>query len=342
MKNTNPLALFGVVWAASGAQGTFGEGYKLNWIKRLGGMCYLFVTSVMKTVTAEANFGNTPLEADGFSVKERMPKSVWITPWSWLHCYCLNCFGLSNGGIAAALRTGKWQARWKPFMISFMPVGDKSTWLDQTRKFVKLMQLGLRDIHTTVALQANFSCPNTGKDPLELAPFMKEILDILCALGIPILVKINAQFPVALAKEISKHPAVTGFIMGNTIPFGGKLPDGFPQIPWVKIFGTDDPKKSPLALRFGGDPSKAGGYSGKELLDIHCHWTREARKVGITCHINIGGGIYGPLGALKAWRSGADSISLGMINSFRPWMMLPTTVVAHILFRLFPRKVQIH
>jgi hypothetical protein len=28
-----------------------------------------------------------------------------------------------------------------------------------------------------------------------------------------------------------------------------------------------------------------------------------------------------------------------MISAFRPWMMLPTTLFAHFLFRLFPRKV---
>ncbi len=222
-------------------------------------------------------------------------------------------------------------------MISFMPVGDKSTWLLQARKFVSTIRPVLRAFHTLIALQLNVSCPNVGKNPLELASFLRELLDILCDLGIPIVVKINAQFPIPLAKEMSKHLACTGIIMGNTMPFGAKMPEGWPQVPWMKLFGTDDPKESPLTLRFEGEASKAGGYSGKHLLHIVCKWIEEARAAGITCHINAGGGIYGPWAAFCAWCSGADSISLGMINSFRPWMMLPTTLLAHFLFRLFPR-----
>lgn len=335
--NKSILRTFGVVWAASGAQGTFGEGYKDHWLRRLGGMCFWFVTFVAKTVTTNKNIGNTPLEADGFRPKEFIPRTVFITFWLWLQASCLNCFGLSNDGIESALKTGKWQKREKPFMLSFMPIGDKSTWLEQAGKFVEKVRVDLLDFLAEIALQFNASCPNTGIDPKLLAPFLVKILEVLRALGIPIFVKINAEFPIPLAKVISEHPSCSGLIMGNTMPFGGKLPTDWPQVPWIKLFGTDEPSESPLAHRFGGDPGKAGGYSGKHLLPIVCRWIKEAREVGITCHINAGGGILNPWGAWKAWRAGADSISLGMISGFRPLMMLPTTLTAQMLFRMFPR-----
>lgn len=332
------LNLFGSVWAASGAQGTFGEGYKDHWLRRLGGMCFWFVTFVAKTVTAHENTGNTKLKADGFTPLEFIPRTIFIN-WSlWWKNVCLNCFGLSNAGIRAALRDRRWQKRKKPFMLSFMPVGEKNTWLAQARHFVSSITGELMDFRCpTIGLQFNASCPNVGGNPLEIAPFIREILDILGNLVIPIFVKINAQFPIELAKEISKHPACAGLIMGNTLPFGAKLPDGWPQVDWVKYFGTDKPEESPLAKRFPKasgepDPSKAGGLSGAPLLPIVCHWIREARLAGITCHINAGGGILSPRDAFLAWCAGADSISLGMISAFRPWAMLPTTIFAHALF----------
>lgn len=346
------LNLFGPVWVASGAQGTFGEGYKDHWLRRLGGMCFWFVTFVAKTVTAYENKGNTELKADGFTPLEFIPQTIYIPFRLWCQNVCLNCFGLSNAGIRAALRDRRWQKRKKPFMLSFMPVGKKNNWLDQALYFVSNLQRELVYFSCpTVGLQFNASCPNVGKNPLELAPFMKEILDILGDLRMPIFVKINAQFPIPLAKEISEHPACAGLIMGNTLPFGAKLPDGWPQVDWVKYFGTDDPKKSPLAWRFGeregetglicrADPSKAGGLSGAPLLPIVCHWIREARIAGIKCHINAGGGILSPRGAFRAWLAGADSISLGMISGFRPWAMLPTTIFAHVLFGGIGRRVK--
>ncbi len=341
LMNTNILRILGAVWMASGAKGTFGEGYKIDRLKRLGLMCHWFITFVAKTVTAEKNEGNTPLEEDGFSVKHWIPKSIYITFFLWWKKACLNCFGLSNGGIEAALSQTKfkrWQDRTKPFMLSFMPVGDKSTWLAQTRKFVDALLQELPSFRAQVALQFNSSCPNTGNNPLELAPFITQIFDILEELDIPILLKINAEFPIPLAKEISLHPACSGFVMGNTLPFGSRLPEGWPQVDWIGLFGTDKPEESPLALRFEGDPKKAGGLSGAPLLPIVCHWIAEAREAGITCHINAGGGINSPRDVSKVWLAGADSISLGTISMFRPWIMLPTTLFAHFLFRLLPRK----
>lgn len=331
------LETLGPVWMASGATGTFGEGYLIDPLKYLGGMSHKGMTFVAKTVTAEPNKGNTPLNEDGFSVRNLFPKSVYVTPHLWWEKACLNCFGLSNGGIEAALSQTKftrWQDRTKPFMLSFMPVGDQSTWLTQTRKFVDHLLPELPNFKAFVALQFNASCPNTGKNPLELTPFMTEILSILSNLRIPIFVKINAQFPIELAKDVSEHTACSGLIMGNTLPFGAKLPEGFPQVDWVRLFGTDQPTQSPLALRFGGDPSKAGALSGAPLLPIVCHWIAEAREASITCHINAGGGVNGTEDVLEVYNAGASSISLGTISIFRPWKMRQTTAFATKLFRV--------
>jgi dihydroorotate dehydrogenase len=338
------LDTFGRVWIASGAGGTFSKWeYRLNFLTCFAGATHLGTTFVAKTVTAYPNLGNTKLKKDGFSPKRWIPETVYCNPRLWWKGACLNCFGLSNDGLDTALRKGKWQNRRKPFMLSFMPVGEKHTWIEQTKYLVYILKKELPFFRTIIGLQFNASCPNTGTDPLELAPFMKQILDILAELGIPIYVKINVQFPIPLAKEVSKHPACAGLIMGNTLPFGAKLPDGWPQVPWVDLLGTDDPMKSPLARKLAEsegegvpgciiDPKKAGGLSGAPLLPIVCYWIGRARDTGIRCHINAGGGILSPSGVNAVVLAGANSVSLGTMDKFRPWMMLPTTLFAKVAF----------
>jgi hypothetical protein len=48
----------------------------------------------------------------------------------------------------------------------------------------------------------------------------------------------------------------------------------------------------------------------------------------------------GPVGVWRAWRAGADSVSLGTIAAVRPWMLGITVAFATWLFTHFPRQPQ--
>ncbi len=157
-----------------------------------------------------------------------------------------------------------------------------------------------------VGLQLNLSCPNVGLDPSALIEDARAQVDALAPLRRPLLLKVNALFPVGAAVDLSRVPACDGFIVSNTIPWG-KLPG---RIDWKGLFGSD---VSPLA-HLGG-----GGLSGKPLLPLVTEWVRTARWGGLVKPIVGGGGILSIPDAAEMIESGVDAIELGSISMLRPW-----------------------
>jgi len=318
------LKAFGPVWAASGVGGFFGEGY---WYQKLFARYipwYSFtgVTFVAKTVTAHPTKGNMPLANDGITPREKRPACIKIGPWQFLWGVMLNAVGLSNIGIVALSEDGGWDTITEPFMISIMAVGKTpEERLGEIRKIAKCIAKMHPWLRALLAIQLNVSCPNT-KHKVAQDEFVAEIclfLNILQGLGVPIFVKVNVLANIEDMKRIEKHPACSGIIVSNTLPWAA-VPT------WMKylFFGS---ATSPLT-DLGG-----GGLSGWPLRSRVCTWIRSARKAGITTHINACGGIFGPFGVWSVWRAGADSISLGSIAAVRPWMLGPTVKFAHWLFR---------
>ncbi len=263
-----------------------------------------------------------PTEDDMMTPKEKFPKCVHITPKMWWNGIVLNAVGLTGPGARELLAKGEWQQRTKPFMISFMSVAPTSKKrLAELEEFVELLWRYLPDFRATIALQLNFSCPNTGHDTTELFDEVGMALEIASVLGIPLLPKFNLLITPTQALEISKHKHCAGICVTNTFPFGTILPNVW----WWKHFGNDNPKYSPLA-EFGG-----GGLSGKPILPHLIKWIKDFRELGGTCHLNAGGGILGPIGAVRLFSAGADSIALGTIAMLRPWMMLPTILTGKIV-----------
>lgn len=315
------LEQFGKVWGASGVQGFFGEGWWFHKYLRLIGLFFWRVTFVAKTTTLRSRAGNMPTEKDGMTPKEKFPKCVYITPKMWMSGIVLNAVGLTGPGTKVLLQKTEWQLRTEPFIISFMSVASTSKErLIELKEFVDLLFRCLAGFRTHIALQLNFSCPNTGHDTSELFDEVAAALEIASKLGIPLIPKFNLLVTPEQAIEISKNPNCAGICVTNTFPFGTILPEAW----WIKHFGTADPKESPLA-QFGG-----GGLSGKPILPYLCEWIKDFRTLGGDCHINAGGGILGPWGAIRIFIAGADSISLGTIAMLRPWMMLPTILVGKL------------
>ncbi len=325
------MAQFGPVWGASGVQGFFGEKYWYQelFTKYIPGYSFKGVTFVAKTATAFLNVGNMALKQDGITPKEKRPACVKLGPWQFLCGVTLNAVGLSNVGIERLRKEGRWQELTEPFMISVMAIGHgRAERLREMQEIVSHLSKLLPKLHAPVAIQLNRSCPNV-KHQSARREFVEETLDaldLLRSLRVPVFVKLNTLTDVLDAKGIEEHPACAGLIISNTLPWAA-----IPR--WMRIlfFGSTT---SPLA-RFGG-----GGLSGWPLRRRVCKWIREARKAGITKHINAGGGIFGPIGVWSVYRAGADSVSLGTIATVRPWMLGITVRFAHWLFTNHPRRKQ--
>jgi dihydroorotate dehydrogenase len=293
---------FGSILSASGVQGFFGEGYWFHPYLEPFGLDFSNFTFVAKTTTLEKRPGNLPLR-DDLTPRELMPKCIHVKPWQGV---ALNALGLSGPGASVLLRTGRWQARQKPFFVSFMSVDRTAQGrLDELKDFVGLFGRYLPQFQAPVGLQINYSCPNVG---LHLDGLLNEVWDglsIASRLDIPLMPKFNVMLPPEAARDIGGHPFCDALCISNTIPYG-QLPD---RIDWKKLFGP----VSPLA-KYGG-----GGLSGKPLLPLLLEWLEKIRDIGFTKPINAGGGILSLDDARRVLDTGADSIFLGSIAFLRPW-----------------------
>lgn len=326
----NDLHCFGTAWGASGIQNFFGQGWTYHeklrrWFSR--GFDFAGMTFVAKTTTFEPRQGNMPFNEITLMNEEKIPRCIAITPWSFIRGAALNAVGLSGPGLEDLLRHNEWQTRINPFFISYAPQGNtKAEKARDTLRFVEMLNRQLWRFKTTVGLQLNLSCPNTGENTTDIGTLVDEaftLLDALSALGIPIVVKLNVLMPPLAAQQIVHHSACNGICVSNTIPW-----ESLPSVGISRrlLFGSN---VSPLAKR---GFTQNGGLSGKPLLPLVRKWLREARRIGITKHINAGGGILSPKNVFQIRDAGASSVSLGSIAFLRPWNVQPTIQAAHYAF----------
>ncbi len=320
---------FGNVLGASGAQGFFGEGYLHHRLLGPFGPKFDGCTFVAKTTTLNGRKGNMPMQEDGITPREFMPRCIFpnflrvknipISIGMFLKGLMLNAVGLSGPGAEFLLETGRWQDLTETFFLSVMSVAQTAgERILEIRSFVKKLVQYLPEFKARVGLQINISCPNVGLNIDELVYETETMLDFASELDVPLMPKFNILTPVTVAKQIAEHPSCDALCISNTIPWG-KLPE---RINWKELFGTD---VSPLA-EFGG-----GGLSGWPLLPLVEEWVREARKIGITMPINAGGGILAPRDVNALMRAGASSVFLGSIASLRPWRVRATIRYANQL-----------
>lgn len=305
---------FGYVFNAAGARNFFGNGYWFHKILAwLGLLSFFGSTLITKTVTLNAVTGNMPLESDGVTPKERLPKCIIVKPFKGV---ALNAVGLSNFGaehyFKLRFENERWQDRKEPFLISFMAVSKtRDERLKEAIAFFELLVEELPYFKATVGLQLNFSCPNVGHEQKELLSEAESFLDLFSLLKIPIVIKLNALSSIESVLKLEQHPALDAISVSNTIPWG-ELPA---EIDWKGLFGSDE---SPLAKRFK-NPNIKGGLSGKPLLRIVEGWIKEARHAGFKKPIMGGGGILSKSDAKRLIKAGANAIELGSVAFLRPW-----------------------
>ena len=291
------------VFSASGARGFFGEGYWYhNYLSRIG-LDYKNCGFIAKTTTLLPSAGNMPLGSN-FEPQELFPQSIRVKPFKGA---VLNSVGLSGPGAQALLHTGRWQARTDPFLISFSPKSSTSEErILEVKRFVDILEKELPTFKGQVGLELNLSCPNIGLAIDSLYRESRAYLRVLTWLGIPVILKVNALFPVGVALDLSEDMACDALSVSNSLPWRD-IPDKIR----VDLFGTT---VSPLH-HLGG-----GGLSGAQyLLDLTALWIREARFIGMVKPILGGGGVLDVSDAERLLDVGATSVELGSVSILRPW-----------------------
>lgn len=310
---------YGNIFCAPGAQGFFGEGYPYHKLFKFAGMHWgnplaqpgdpNHVGFVSKTIVYPPRAGNMPMRSDRLTPRELLPKSVIV---KFRSGHVLNAVGLTGPGAEWAIAQGRWQARTKPFMISFMSVaGSPEERLAETKLFADLIRTQLTAFRAPFAIQANRACPNSGHLPDDFYPETTEMLDILGEIGVPIVVNYNPTVPTEVMVETTAHDACSALWIANTIPWGDE------RIDWEKIFGTT---KSPIEARklpVGG----GGGLSGPECLPLTIDRVKAARAAGITKPIVAGNGIQDSYDVQMVRAAGADAVAIGTVAMVRPWRM---------------------
>lgn len=315
---------FRPVFNASGARGFFGEGYWFHLVWRLLTFGVLFnwlwTTFVAKTATFHPRTGNMPLESNGLTPREWLPKCIYIG--RALLGITLNAVGLSNRGLVWMLGKRRWQERKEPFFISFMPVETTPEGrLEELRLFLDELVRAIHAFRSACGLQLNLSCPNTGHGtsglPNEARAWLDEIARRPELASIPVLLKVNVFLRPEDAAVIGTHPRLDGYVCSNTIAWADLSAVGVDQ---NAIFGTTT---SPLA-KLGG-----GGFAGPQMVPVVCRWIRELRSAGYRGTIIGENGIRRPRHAIEMLEAGADGVGIGSMAITRPWMLLPTTVAVH-------------
>lgn len=336
---------FGPVHQASGAMNFHGKGWwhhKYLWPL---GLDFRGATFVSKTSTLLPRAGNMPLKKDGLTPKEWFPRCIIV---DFKKKAVLNAVSLSGPGLGVLLARRIWQCCDKPMFISLMSLAPTSaerlaeltTTFEMVRDYFEEAQLTV-GYAPLWGLQVNFSCPNGGLDPndliAEVVPAL-ERADKILPLQMPVMPKFGPEIHPESVVRISRAPRCDALHFCNTMPFGKhpKWAADVPPIDWKGLYGTDDPKESPMVKRF---PGFAGGYSGPELLPFVIAWVSKVRELGVTIPICGGGGISCPEATGHVFDAGADAVSIASLGIYGPFSVRRTIRGAHEYARRHTRRV---
>lgn len=295
---------FGHVMNASGARNFFGQGYWFHHWLRPFGLSFDNSTFVAKTTSFDPREGNMVTRGDdGMTPKELFPDCIMV---DYLKQTVLNAVGLTSPGIKALLTYGYWQRIQHPFFISFAALGDSiELRLGEYKAFVAFIKPHLRHFKAPVGLEINLVCPNKEYVSIPTVEEIGEALNILSALHIPLVAKMNILMSYEACLGVQKHRACDAICMSNTIPWDA-LPHFIDRNVW---FGTTT---SPLK-KYGG-----GGFSGAPLYSLVTGWICEARRIGFHKPIIGCGGIMRWQDACGMFNAGADAIQIGSVSILRP------------------------
>lgn len=331
---------------ASGVRNFHGKGYPFHYLFYLFGLRFHGSSFVSKTTTLLARAGNMPLRDDGVTPREFIPRCIIRDRRKKI---VLNAVSLSGKGLEFYIQGGWWQKFAESFQISVMSLmpTPEGRLAELEAIFHRLTAAKKYERFSAEwGVQVNLSCPNGGLNPNDL---VDEVIPVLehAEKGLPESVPLTLKFgpevhPRSMLK-IAYHPRCDAFCFCNTLPFG-KHPvwaKEAPPVDWIGLFGTDDPRESPLAKRFPvpeGQRPFAGGLSGAPLLPFVLEWVRAVRALGIQKPIIAGGGLLSARDACLAFDAGADAVSPGSVAMLAPTQVCPLIRGAHEYARMRARK----
>ena len=296
---------FGSVFCAPGALGFFGEGYRYtHLLRRLFGDGWQGVTFAAKTTTLQQRAGNLPLRADGITLQELFPRSIYVDP---ISGHVVNGVGLSGPGVRFLLAQNRWQQRTEPFVLSWAAVGVTS--VEREYEITSLTELTRRyrpTFRAPFAVQLNCGCPNTGRPDELSAAEIGDWLQIASGLNMPLIVNVSVVTPIETLLQLAALPQCEALWIANTIPWGHA------SIDWQRLFGST---VSPLIRRGLNDP---GGLSGPACLPHALERVYQCRRAGVDKPIIAGNGIQSVEDAERVLAAGADGIALGIVGMVRP------------------------
>jgi len=312
---------YGRCFDMSGVRGFFGEGYAYHKFWKPFGLTFKGSTFTAKTTTLLPWEGHLPLDPkDRITPLEFIPDCI---KFDIIGGYALNAVDLSGPGLEFLLETGRWQARTRPWVFSYMSVAPKfAERLDELRQAVRMLKSFLPTFNSIFIFQQNLTCPNVEGMTHEVNEVVEEAEESFAIIGeaLPNLSqvpKLNVLMPPTGAYRIASNRHCHGLCCSNTIKWG-ELPH---LIDWKQFFHKSG--VSPLA-KYGG-----GGLSGKPLLPLVIDWIRNVRKEGVTKPIIGGSGILGPKDAIAVRHAGASAVAVGSMSMLRPWRMQRTINVAN-------------
>ena len=328
---------FSPAFQASGATNFYGpgsgpgHGWWYHTPLHLFGLNFAGSTLVSKTTTLDARPGNMPLKKDGVTPKEWIPKCIIVNREKRA---VLNAVSLSGPGLEFLLTSGEWHRQREPFFISVMSLAKKAEdRRAELRAIFERLAKAKREERFLAdwGIQPNFSCPNGGVDPNDLVDEVVptlEMADEILPNTIPLMPKFGPEIHPKSMLKICKAPRCDAISVFNTLPFGKHPAWAKISLPvdWRRIFGTDDPKESPMAKRF---PGCAGGYSGAYMLHFLLEWLGQVRGLGVHIPICAGGGILSPSAAALVLGAGADAVSIGSMAMLAPTQVQKTIASAH-------------
>ncbi len=277
------------VFTASGAQGFTGEGWWYHRFLKPFGLKFDKATLITKTVTTQPRLGNLKNSILPDCIKVNFAKEA-----------ALNAVGLTNAGVQNYLVT--WATIRKPFVISFATVGESlEDKVGESWGFATSLLKVLHRMNPEMAIQYNVSCPNVGQS--YTIDGLKQILQPLRYLKLPIIIKVNSLFPIEKILELENF--IDAVSLGNSLPW-----DSLSDELKVELFGSIT---SPLK-KYGG-----GGLSGRPLLPYTLRALGELRWMGFRKPIIAGGGIMDENAIHQVFEVGADAVELGSVCFLRPW-----------------------
>ncbi len=326
---------FGRIIKSSGANNFLGEGegpgHGWNYQNRVRRIFKPFgdlynssrVTDTSKTFTLETRDGVSPGQGhmpldENYQPREIKPRCIKFYPLSALSG---NCVGLTGSGMrteAGRALLAELKKKERPHIISVAALGNtKEERISQAEKIGDILKDIEADFEAPVALEPNFTCPNTGDDLKDLENDMFDILDVYRSrVRMPIIPKVNFMYRVNSIMKAKERGLLDAIATSNTLRW---LQYYDPYI-WKMIFETT---VSPLASL----DSLGGGWCGWLLIKPNCRFIEELVGAGFDLPISAGGGI----GCRRLWdwkmveedirqyvKAGAWALEISTVLWYRP------------------------